>query len=144
MSRDFGVHICLDDDYVAKPRVIRPRNPGAPGMVIERTATSARGLLDCGGTLDVDARPGGLLKGEAVSIGICPKNTKLVAGVENNSAFTGTVDIIEHLGEVQIFYLDLLGTSEKFLVKVDEERAFAPASLVVPRVPAGHLHLRCR
>ncbi|MDF8356543.1 TOBE domain-containing protein [Ensifer adhaerens] len=39
--------------------------------------------------------------------------------------FAGTVDLVEHLGEVQILYLDLNGAREKFLVKVDGERAFS-------------------
>ncbi len=40
-------------------------------------------------------------------------------------AFTGTVDLVEHLGEVQILYVDLPGVSEKFLVKVDGESSVA-------------------
>ena len=60
-----------------------------------------------------------------MSIGIRPENTRVVAGVENDPTFTGSIDLIEHLGEVQILYLDLPGTSDKFLVKVDGESAFA-------------------
>jgi len=95
------------------------------GTVVERDATSARCRLDCGITLELTAEPGRLSKGEAVSIGIRPENTRVVAGVENDPTFTGSIDLIEHLGEVQILYLDLPGTSDKFLVKVDGESAFA-------------------
>jgi alpha-glucoside transport system ATP-binding protein len=80
------------------------------GTVVERDATSARCRLDCGITLELTAEP---------------ENTRVVAGVENDPTFTGTIDLIEHLGEVQILYLDLPGTSDKFLIKVDGESAFA-------------------
>jgi alpha-glucoside transport system ATP-binding protein len=39
--------------------------------------------------------------------------------------FSGAIDLVEHLREVQILYLDLPGTTEKFLIKVDGESSFA-------------------
>ncbi len=95
------------------------------GTVIDRTATSARCRLDCGITLDLAVEPGRLSKGEAVSIGIRPENLRIAEGKGADPAFAGTIDLVEHLGEVQILYVDLPGVSEKFLVKVDGESSVA-------------------
>ena len=95
------------------------------GTVVEWTGTSARCRLECGVTLELAVEPGRLSKDEAVSVGIRPENTRLVGNVENDPTFTGTINLIEHLGEVQILYLDLPGTREKFLLKVDGESAFS-------------------
>jgi len=94
------------------------------GIVVEHDATSARCRLDCGITLELSAEPGRLSKGEGVSIGIRPENTCIADGNGSDSTITGTVDLVEHLGEVQILYLDLPGGSEKFLIKVDGESDF--------------------
>ncbi|MEW9613570.1 sn-glycerol-3-phosphate ABC transporter ATP-binding protein UgpC [Shinella sp. S4-D37] len=95
------------------------------GTVIDRTGTSVRCRLDCGVTLELAAEPGRLSKGEAVSVGIRPENTRIAEGNGSDPTFTGTIDLVEHLGEVQILYLDLPGVTEKFLIKVDGERSFS-------------------
>ncbi|TPM94859.1 sn-glycerol-3-phosphate ABC transporter ATP-binding protein UgpC [Mesorhizobium sp. B2-1-3A] len=100
------------------------------GTVVHRTGTSARCRLDCGVTLELAAEPGRLSKGEAVSIGIRPENLRIAEGKVAEPAFTGTVDLVEHLGEVQILYVDLPGVSEKFLVKVDGESSIARSQSV--------------
>ncbi|PZR72952.1 MAG: ABC transporter ATP-binding protein [Stutzerimonas stutzeri] len=95
------------------------------GEVIERTETSARCQLDCGVELELAMEPGRLSRGEAVSIGIRPENTRIADGDGSGPTFAGTVDLVEHLGEVQILYLDLPGAREKFLIKVDGELSYA-------------------
>ncbi|WP_234187171.1 ABC transporter ATP-binding protein [Shinella sp. NM-101] len=94
------------------------------GTVIERGETSARCRLDCGVEIGLATEPGRLSKGEAVSIGIRPENTQVAKDEGTDLTFTGSIDLVEHLGEVQILYLDLPGASEKFLIKADGESAF--------------------
>ena len=111
------------------------------GTVVERNGTSARCRLDCGITLDVAAEPGRLSKGEAVSIGIRPENMRIAQDGGTDPAFTGTVDLVEHLGEVQILYVDLPGVSEKFLVKVDGESSVARSQSIHFTARRGDLHV---
>ena len=93
------------------------------GTVVERSSTSALCRLDCGVTLELAVAPGSLAAGEAVSVGIRPENLKIGDGSETDPTFSGVIDLVEHLGEVQILYLDLPGVTEKFIVKVDGEVA---------------------
>ncbi|ANK76808.1 ABC transporter ATP-binding protein (plasmid) [Ensifer adhaerens] len=95
------------------------------GKVVGRSATSARCQLDCGVVLDIEAERGSLSRGEAISVGIRPENIRIGDSHGTDPTFAGTVDLVEHLGEVQILYLDLNGAREKFLVKVDGESAFS-------------------
>ena len=95
------------------------------GSVVDRSETSARCRLDCGLAFDVAAEPGTLSKGEAISVGIRPENTRIADGKGTGPELIGTIDLVEHLGEVQILYIDLPGCSEKVLIKVDGESAFA-------------------
>lgn len=95
------------------------------GKVVDRSEGLARCLLDCGVVLEFAAEPRRLSKGETISVGIRPENIQIVEANGANPTFSGAIDLIEHLGEVQIVYLDLPGTNEKFLIKVDGESAFA-------------------
>lgn len=92
-----------------------------PACMIEE----ARCRLDCGVTLELATDSGKLWKGEAISIGIRPENTRIGEGNGTDATFSGAIDLVEHLREVQILYLDLPGTTEKFLIKVDGESSFA-------------------
>ncbi|WP_318877160.1 hypothetical protein [Sinorhizobium meliloti] len=85
----------------------------------------ARCRLDCGVTLELATDSGKLWKGEAISIDIRPENTRIGEGNGTDATFSGAIDLVEHLREVQILYLDLPGTTEKFLIKVDGESSFA-------------------
>jgi multiple sugar transport system ATP-binding protein/alpha-glucoside transport system ATP-binding protein len=73
----------------------------------------ARCRLDCGVTLELATDSGKLWKGE------------IGEGNGTDVTFSGAIDLVEHLREVQILYLDLPGTTEKFLIKVDGESSFA-------------------
>lgn len=112
-----------------------------PGRVLERRGNSALCTLDCGLSLEVDCPSGQLLLGEEVSIGVRPENIS-TDGVDGDCLeFTGTVDLVEHLGEVQILYLDLAGVQEKFLVKVDGEGHFVRNQTVRSRVSRKNIHV---
>jgi len=67
-----------------------------------------------------------------------PGNSAMQAGLR----WGPRTDLVEHLGEVQILYLDLPGASEKFLVKVDGEFLGAHADLAFQRAPPGYPDLR--
>ena len=95
------------------------------GEVVDCTESSARCRLACGVMLELSAEPGRLAKGEAISIGIRPENTRIAEGDGTGPTFAGTVDLVEHLGEVQILYLDLPNSGEKFLLKGDGELSYA-------------------
>ena len=90
-----------------------------------RSETSVRCRLDCGVSLEFAAEAGRLAKGEPVSIGIRPENARVGEDKAADLTTIGTIDLVEHLGESQILYLDLPGESEKFLVKVDGELTYA-------------------
>ena len=57
-----------------------------------------------------------------MSIGVRPENTRIDSADGGELAFPGAVDLIEHLGEVQILYLDVPGHTEKFLLKAVPSR----------------------
>jgi multiple sugar transport system ATP-binding protein/alpha-glucoside transport system ATP-binding protein len=95
------------------------------GTVVGRSETSVRCRLDCGVSLEFAAEAGRLAKGEPVSIGIRPENARVGEDKAADLTTIGTIDLVEHLGESQILYLDLPGESEKFLVKVDGELTYA-------------------
>jgi len=111
------------------------------GKVVGRSAKSARCQLDCGVVLDIEADLGSLSRGEAISVGIRPENIRIGDSQGTNLTFAGTVDLVEHLGEVQVLYLDLDGTSEKFLVKVDGESAFSRSQSVIFTARPGDIHI---
>jgi len=94
------------------------------GRVVERSGTSARCRLDCGVVLEFAADRGGLSQGEAMSVGIRPEDVRIAEGDGADPALSGTIDLVEHLGEVQMLYLDLPGVGEKFLIKADGESSF--------------------
>ena len=95
------------------------------GKVVGRAEGSAQCLLDCGIRLTIEVEHAGLLEGETISVGIRPENTRVSEETGPHLAFTGTIDLVEHLGEVQILYMDLPGSDDKFLIKADGEGSFA-------------------
>jgi alpha-glucoside transport system ATP-binding protein len=93
------------------------------GKIIDRSGETARCQLDCGLFLDIEEGQGRLSKGDTISIGIRPENTRTTGEDASDPAFAGAIDLVEHLGDVQILYVDLPGHGEKFLVKADGESA---------------------
>ncbi|WP_411905791.1 ABC transporter ATP-binding protein [Rhizobium mayense] len=95
------------------------------GEVVSSSETSVQCQLQCGVTFEIAAEAGKLSKGETISVGIRPENARVGEGDGASLTFSATIDLVEHLGEVQILYLDLPDASEKFLVKVDGELSYA-------------------
>jgi multiple sugar transport system ATP-binding protein/alpha-glucoside transport system ATP-binding protein len=75
----------------------------------------------------LSAEAGRLSNGKRVGVGIRPENTRFAEDERTDLVFNGTIDLVEHLGGVQILYLDLPGTSRKFLIEVYGATAFARA-----------------
>ncbi len=104
---------------------------GSPAMNIlegkaEKDPTgSMKCILDCGVALDLGLLPDGVSVGDRVSVGIRPENTQIADARANGAVFTGTIDFVEHLGEVQILYVDLAGSGRKYLIKAYGERSYA-------------------
>ena len=94
------------------------------GKVVERSSETASCVLDGGAGLKIEVEAGRLSLGETISVGIRPENVQLAEEGCVDPAFTGTIDLIEHLGEVQILYVDLPNGGEKFLIKASGESHF--------------------
>ena len=95
------------------------------GTVVEGSQGSGRCRLDCGVCLEIELEPGRLSVGDRINVGIRPENIQIAVEAETDPTFTGTIDLVEHLGEVQILYVDLPGHDEKILIKIDGDRSFA-------------------
>ena len=111
------------------------------GKVVERSKTSARCLLDCGVSFETEVEPGRLSQGEAISVGIRPEDVELHDGTATDLAFTGSIDLVEHLGEVQILYLDLPDIREKFLMKAGGQSNFERMQGICFTVRRQNLHI---
>ncbi|WP_421695930.1 ABC transporter ATP-binding protein [Aestuariivirga sp.] len=112
-----------------------------PGKVVERREGSALCSLACGVSAEVVCAPGQFLQDEAMSIGIRPENTRIGGEDPSELTFAGTIDLVEHLGEVQILYLDLPGAKEKFLVKTDGHGLFSRNQTVKFGVDRKNVHV---
>ncbi|NTS33354.1 sn-glycerol-3-phosphate ABC transporter ATP-binding protein UgpC [Phyllobacterium sp. BT25] len=104
---------------------------GSPSMNIlegkleKDLSGSAKCKLDCGVALDLGVLPAGVSAEDRLSIGIRPENTQIADAKTNGPVFTGTIDFVEHLGEVQILYVDMPGSDRKYLIKVDGTGTYA-------------------
>ena len=114
-----------------------------PGKVEQRLESTAVCRLDCGFILELRCPQGQLLQDEDMSIGVRPENTRIDSADGGELVFSGAVDLIEHLGEVQILYLDVAGHKEKFLLKADGTKHFVRKQSVRFCVPRGDLHVFC-
>lgn len=94
------------------------------GKVIARSQGSARCQLECGICLEIAVEHASLSEGDTISFGIRPENVQIDGASESDPTFVGVIDLVEHLGEAQILYVDLPGCSEKLLIKSDGERSF--------------------
>ena len=112
-----------------------------PGKVVDRSECTALCRLDCGVSLDVTCPPGKLLKDEEMSIGVRPENMRTEKTDARDLTFTGTVDLLEHLGEVQILYLDLPGLSDKLVVKADGQESFVRRQSIPIHVRRQDVHV---
>ncbi|ERI15282.1 hypothetical protein O206_19590 [Ochrobactrum sp. EGD-AQ16] len=92
------------------------------GTIIGCTADSYSCCLDCGVTLDIAAEQGAFSVKDRMSIGIRPEHTRIIPNNEVYPVFSGMVDLVENLGEVQILYIDIPGSKQKYIIKTYDER----------------------
>ncbi|NRP21622.1 Maltose/maltodextrin import ATP-binding protein MalK [Ensifer adhaerens] len=111
------------------------------GTVVGKSEGVAHLMLQCGAALEVSDDRGALSVGERISIGIRPENTHLMASRESGPVITGTVDFVEHLGEVQILYVDVAGSAQKYLIKAADDRAYASMDTIRFTAQAPDIHI---
>ena len=111
------------------------------GKIVGRSDRVAQVMLDCGVALEVALEGGGPSVGERISIGIRPENTQIADAAAGGPVFAGTIDFAEHLGEVQILYVDLPGAAQKYLIKTAGEKAYARTDTVRFTARAQEIHL---
>ncbi len=100
---------------------------GSPSMNILGGVLSdeKRVVLDCGVTLDAKPQNPSKHIGERVSIGIRPEDVRIIDKVgTTKTVFEGVIDFIEHLGEIQILYVDMPNIVQKFLIKANGNMTF--------------------
>ncbi|RDL46890.1 Maltose/maltodextrin import ATP-binding protein MalK [Ensifer sp. M14] len=111
------------------------------GTVVGKSEGVTHLMLECGAALDVSADRGALSVGERISIGIRPENTQIMASKGSGPVLTGTVDFVEHLGEVQILYVDVAGSAQKYLIKAADDRAYARMDAIRFTARAPDIHI---
>ncbi|MFK4808746.1 ABC transporter ATP-binding protein [Devosia sp. ZW T5_3] len=80
---------------------------------------------------------GGRTDKEAGTLGVRPESLRL--STPEQALLTGTVDLVEHLGEVTILYLDV-GSEQPVLAKFDKTKAFNRGDIVSLTADAAELH----
>ncbi len=111
------------------------------GTVVGKSQGVTHLMLECGAELDVSADCGALPVGERISIGIRPENTQITPAGERGPVLTGTVDFVEHLGEVQILYVDMVGSAQKYLIKTADDEAYARMDTIRFTARTNEIHL---
>ncbi|MBB3238000.1 ABC transporter ATP-binding protein [Phyllobacterium endophyticum] len=120
---------------------------GSPSMNIldgkvEREANgAAKCSLDCGVALDFGQLPDGISAGDRISIGVRPENTRIADATTDGPVFTGIIDFVEHLGEVQILYVDMKASERKYLIKVDGSGSYARGDTIRFTARAQDIHV---
>ena len=76
--------------------------------------------------------------GKRGTFGVRPEDLVLTDGPD--AIFTGTIDIVEQLGEVTLIYVDV-GTSEPIVAKVDADVAVSKGPKIALTAEKRHLHV---
>jgi len=120
---------------------------GSPAMNILEGSVSAatKGRftcnLDCGGTLSLVGQEDQFTVGDRMSIGIRPENIRMAPGNGQSPAFNGVVDFVENLGEVQILYVDVTGSRQKYLIKTSDETPYNRSDKIVFSALTKDIHV---
>jgi ABC-type sugar transport system ATPase subunit len=64
-----------------------------------------------------------------------------VSNAGADAIFTGTVDIVEHLGELTLLYVDCGNAEETIVVKIDGESSIRRGDEVSLSAPTDRLHV---
>lgn len=109
---------------------------GSPAMnILTGTISKVAGRnytcdLDCGTKLALEANDGSFALDDRMRIGIRPENTRMSRDKIEGPVFSGSVDLVEHLGEAQILYIDMAGSDSKYLIKTPEEADFKLSDII--------------
>ncbi|PRA47369.1 hypothetical protein CQ062_22865 [Ochrobactrum sp. MYb68] len=76
-----------------------------------------------------------------MSVGIRPENTRITREEADGPVFSGSVDLLEHLGEVQILYIDMAGFDTKYLIKTPEEADFRLSDTLSFKASTKDMHI---
>ncbi|MBA5776039.1 sn-glycerol-3-phosphate ABC transporter ATP-binding protein UgpC [Stappia sp. F7233] len=119
---------------------------GSPKMNFLATrveSVSEKGLevaLPGGGSVTVPVRPDGLSAGDMVTLGIRPEHFGDLAESGSETGLSGTVDVIEHLGEATLAYVKLAdGTLAT--AKIPGDAALREGQDIRLALPGSQCHL---
>ena len=111
------------------------------GKVVRKSAGSVQCQMDCGVAVEIALEDNVVSPGDAISFGIRPENAQIVEGKTDGPVFTGMIDLVEHLGEVQILYVDVAGSGRKYLIKADGESSYARKETISFTAKTQDIHL---
>jgi ABC-type sugar transport system ATPase subunit len=130
--------------YLRPANLFVARFIGSPSMntipcVIEANGASPSVKPEMGRSLKVDAViPDGAV-GKKGTFGIRPEDISLTNG--DDAIFKGKVDIVEHLGEVTLLYVDCGKSAEPVVAKLDGMVETSKGDTVGLTAPVGNLHV---
>jgi ABC-type sugar transport system ATPase subunit len=76
--------------------------------------------------------------GSKATFGVRPEDLEVTTG--DDAIFRGTIDIIEHLGEVTLIYVDI-GTEEPIVAKLENDIPFVKGQSIALTSPLKHLQV---
>ncbi len=117
---------------------------GSPAMNILPGAVTATGkatsvALPGGSIAKMPIATDAGLKGKPVSLGVRPEDLTLAEG--NDAIITGTISLVESLGEVTLLYIDAGSGGEPVVAKLPGTRNFRRGETVRLAASADKLHL---
>jgi alpha-glucoside transport system ATP-binding protein len=113
------------------------------GTISEATGRSYTCHLDCGTNLSLEANDGTFAHNDRISVGIRPENTRITREEAEGPVFSGSVDLVEHLGEAQILYIDIAGSDTKYMIKTPDEADFRLSDTLLFTAPKKDMHVFC-
>jgi ABC-type sugar transport system ATPase subunit len=118
---------------------------GSPSMntipcVIEKGGADARVKPEHGASIAVSAHIPEAAAGKKGTFGVRPEDIQ-VSHAGADAIFTGTVDIVEHLGELTLLYVDCGNAEETIVVKIDGESSIRRGDEVSLSAPTDRLHV---
>ena len=94
---------------------------------------------DHGGSVRVAAQIPVSAAGKKGTFGVRPEDLNLTSG--GDAIFKGRVEIVEHLGELTLLYVDCGDPEEPVLAKLDGNVAINRGDVVGLTAPIEHLHV---
>jgi ABC-type sugar transport system ATPase subunit len=110
------------------------------GCVIEAAGRDARVKLVNGASVKVNSAIPANAVGKKGTFGVRPEDLEVNATV-GNQLFKGRVDIVEHLGELTLLYVDYGNATDPMVVKLDGNVPIKRGEEVMLTAPIGTLHV---